>query len=734
HNTWLAGSSGGGIWKTSDRGKSWFNKSPDFPTLAVATLAMSAANPNIIYAGTGEYIASSGTAIIGDGIFKSTDAGESWTHLSSTAGNPDFVSVTRIIVDPEDPNLVLACSAPNTWSNQFLTTIMRSTDGGNTWTRVYQDNGGAIEQIIADPINFNIIYAAKRGFGALKSTDRGLTWQSSNAGMSPTSRVEIAIAPTNPLRLYASTVGAVTGGGADLYTSGNGGSTWDIVDVKFNDNVFDFLGGQGWYDNTISVDPFDDRIVYYGGVSLFRSVLGSPTASTSFQYVLVENNTSSFMNFVNFSADAAGGRLSVGPNAGNIKVEVRFGPGKKQKAHRYLVPEGATSGVPDANYTYQDYVEVPFEVWDVSNNTQLNVGFRDQDRNGQFNLLLQNTEGAATAQSREYVYISNTPYNSDNPNPSMATSGGHVFGNMYFFWPVLAAGGTWNPDNLPESKLEIGPVEITRVDASTEPIVDVYGQFNSRNRFNNGFGVNVHPDHHFLVMVPVNNAQKTYFVILTTDGGAFYTNTATNPGVAEGSWIYAGDGFNTAQFYGADKRPGFDQYFGGMQDNGTWQSPVGEVASFATKYSFRIGGDGFQVIWNNDDDRKLIGGSQNNNFRRSVDGGQSWQVANGGLSGQSPFISKLANSKANPDLIYTVTSAGVFRSFDFGESWQLTPISQFWGASTFLNVEVSRANANIVWAGSAMVNSGANQRRLHLSTNNGANFNPVNNYTEATLG
>jgi photosystem II stability/assembly factor-like uncharacterized protein len=733
HNTWLAGSSGGGIWKTSDRGLSWFNKSPNFPTLAVATLAMSAANPNIIYAGTGEYIASAGTAIIGDGIFKSTDAGETWTHLSSTANNADFVSVTRIIVDPANPDILLACSAPNTWNNQFLTTIMRSTDGGNSWTKVYQDTGGAIEQIIADPTNFNIQYAAKRGFGVLKSTNGGITWQNSNAGMNPSSRVEIAIAPSNPTRLYASTVGTVTGAGADLYTSGNSGGTWDVVDVKFNDNVFDFLGGQGWYDNTIAVDPYDDKITYFGGVSLFRSELGSPNASTSFQYLIGENNTSSFISFVNFSANAAGGRLSVGPNAGNKQVEVRFGPGKKQFAHRYLVPVDATSGVPDANYVYTDYVEIPFEVWDVTNNQQLNVGFRDQDRNGLFNLLLQNTEGPATSHSREYVYISETPYNAANPNPSMATAGGHVFNNMYFFWPVLAAGGTWNPSNLPESKLEIGPVEINRVDAITEPIVDVYGQFNSRNRFVT-ISQDVHPDHHYLVIVPINAQQKTSFVILTTDGGAFYTNTATNPGVAQGSWNFAGSGFNTAQFYGADKRPGVDQYFGGMQDNGTWQSPSGEVASAATKYNFRIGGDGFNVIWNNDDDRKLIGGSQNNNFRRSIDGGQSWQLANGGLTGTSPFISKLSNSKANPNLIYTVTSSGVFRSFDFGESWQLTPITENWGASTFLDVEVSRANANIVWAGSAMVNTGGNQRRLHVSTDNGANFTQVNNYTNAILG
>ncbi|MFN7609564.1 MAG: WD40/YVTN/BNR-like repeat-containing protein, partial [bacterium] len=109
-NTCLAGAATGGIWKTTNGGSTWAEKSANFPVLPISSLAMSSSNNNIIYAGTGELISSIYSAI-GDGIFKSLDEGETWTQLPATAGNGDFSIVTRIIVDPQDPNILLAsCS------------------------------------------------------------------------------------------------------------------------------------------------------------------------------------------------------------------------------------------------------------------------------------------------------------------------------------------------------------------------------------------------------------------------------------------------------------------------------------------------------------------------------------------------------------------------------------------------------------------------------------------------
>ncbi len=217
-------------------------------------------------------------------------------------------------------------------------------------------------------------------------------------------------------------------------------------------------------------------------------------------------------------------------------------------------------------------------------------------------------------------------------------------------------------------------------------------------------------------------SESTYKILNANDGGVFVSNTAATPGINNGDWLMKGLTYNTSQFYGADKRPGFDEYIGGMQDNGTWKSPANQSATSSTNYFFNIGGDGFEVLWNNLDDKKIIGGSQGNNFRRSTNGGTSWTNATSGLSGNHPFISKLANSRDNPDRIYTLSSDGVFYSTNFGESWNLIPITEKWGAATSLmDIEVSRANANIVWAGSGMTE----QRSIHVSTNAGLSFTPT---------
>ena len=122
-------------------------------------------------------------------------------------------------------------------------------------------------------------------------------------------------------------------------------------------------------------------------------------------------------------------------------------------AHRFLVPEGSTSGVPDANYTYAGYSEVPFEVWDVTRNKQLMVSFRDQDRNGEFNLRLQNTDGTALLQSREYIFIEDVDYNASGPSASVAVNGGMKYRLMFFFWPVLTPGSSWPNDVIPSTLL-----------------------------------------------------------------------------------------------------------------------------------------------------------------------------------------------------------------------------------------------------------------------------------------
>lgn len=710
-NTWFAGSAGGGVWKTTNGGSNWTLLTPALSNLATTVLAMAESNHNIIYMGTGESFGGL-PGIRGNGMFKSTDRGQSWNYLAATSG---FSDINRIAVDPTNANILVAATSSG---------IYRTADGGDTWAKTSSLLG--VEDLKVTPANFNIQYAAQNGVGIYKSIDAGITWTLANTGMSPSGRLELAVSPVNTNRVFASAEGGLSGTGSDLYISNDAGGNWSVVKVSFNNINVNFLGGQGWYDNTILCDPFDANVIYVGGVSLFRVQVESGSSSVN-SYSVQELNTS-FLTMVNFGAAFYGGRLAIG-SAANASVEVRFGAGRTQKAHRFLVPEGATSGVPDVSYSYADYVDVPFEVWDVTNNRQLMVSFRDQDRNGQFNLLLQNTEGPATAQSREYIYINNVDYSASTPHPTLAVNGGHITQQMYFFWPVLAAGKSW-PADITDSKISIAFSSLPLINATTITIADAYNQFDGKNRFLT-FAKDVHPDHHNLVAIPMS--ASTYKILNASDGGIFVSNTTPSPGINQGDWKMVGLTYNTSQFYGADKRPGFDEYFGGMQDNGTWRSPAGQIASQGIAYQFSLGGDGFEVVWHKVDDKKLIGGSQGNNFSRSLDGGITWTSATSGLSGSHPFVSKLANSPFTPDVLYTLSSAGVFRSTDFGANWTLTAIPEKWGSASLMDVEVSRANANIVWAGSGMVNSG-NLRNLHVSTNGGVTFKATNNYTAQIMG
>ena len=135
-NSWIAGAVGGGLWRTTNAGASWTNLTPDLPNLAVSTLVISNSDPNIMYVGTGESFAGI-SGVRGDGIFKSIDGGITWVQLASTVSNDDFQNVNRIIVHPTDPDIVLSCTSNDPNFSSFDSGIFKSTDGGSNWTRVF---------------------------------------------------------------------------------------------------------------------------------------------------------------------------------------------------------------------------------------------------------------------------------------------------------------------------------------------------------------------------------------------------------------------------------------------------------------------------------------------------------------------------------------------------------------------------------------------------------------------
>ncbi len=268
-NTWLAAAYGGGLWRTRDAGETWENLTEDLGILVVPAIAQCRSQPQVLYFGTG-----SGYPVLkipGAGMWKSIDGGQSWQHLPSTATTPWPLSINDIVVDPDDPDLVLACgdSPASTPSSRGLA-IMRSTDGGQTWTKVFNprqalNNWDGIYHLLPKPNDFNVLFATLDPGIILRSTNRGQTWSVVNR--QDGSRIELAMAASNPEVIY----GAVAGlDKPDLIVSRDGGDTWTTLVDSGSDP--DFLG-QDAYVMSIAVHPFDPQIVFLGGVFVWRATV-----------------------------------------------------------------------------------------------------------------------------------------------------------------------------------------------------------------------------------------------------------------------------------------------------------------------------------------------------------------------------------------------------------------------------------------------------------------------------
>lgn len=299
-NTWFVGTIGGGIWKTSDAGQNWEPKGENFTSLSVTTLAQSG---NTIYAGTGMGYGRI-LDLSGSGIWKSIDNGETWVQLENTANGELLQAINRVVTDPNDPNIVVICSNDSySWHSPKggvrKSGIFRSTDGGITWSQTFNPDAvlgtvtdNRVQQIIANPLNFNTLFATVNEVGVIRSRDAGLTWtvvadnmadpndigDNDNTYSGISTRIEMAMAPSDTSRLYAAAERPF--GIGQLYYSKNAGNSWVTLaeEAPPGRNWFGAFGrsGQfgytaGWFDNTITVDPFDKNSVYLGGVELYKA-------------------------------------------------------------------------------------------------------------------------------------------------------------------------------------------------------------------------------------------------------------------------------------------------------------------------------------------------------------------------------------------------------------------------------------------------------------------------------
>jgi len=279
-NVFYIGVNNGGVWKTTDYGRTWQPVFDQQPTGSIGDVAVAPSNPNVIYAGSGEGIQRPDLSV-GDGVYKSTDAGKTWTNT----GLSDAQQIGGVAIDPNDENKVFVAALGHPYGPNSERGVYRTTNGGKTWEKVlYKDeNTGAI-QVTIDPSNSNIIYAdmwaGRQGpwengqwqgpeSGLFKSTDGGTTWVKLTNGL-PTianglGRIGFCVSASNSKRLYAC-VDATKGGG--LYRSDDGGESWteQSTDERLWERGSDFA--------ECKVDPKNPDVVYIANVVTWKSIDG----------------------------------------------------------------------------------------------------------------------------------------------------------------------------------------------------------------------------------------------------------------------------------------------------------------------------------------------------------------------------------------------------------------------------------------------------------------------------
>lgn len=283
-HTFYIGVVNGGVWKTTDAGRTWLPVFDDQPTGSVGAIALAPSNPQVLYVGTGEAQQRPDLAT-GDGVYKSTDAGKTWTHL----GLRDTQQISQIIVDPRNPDRLFVAALGHPYGANAERGIFRSTDGGQTFDKVlYQDENTGGTDVVFDPSNPDIVYGvlweARQGpwenadfrgpgSGVFKSTDGGTTWRPLTKGL-PTwegdrlGRIGLTVAPSLASRLYATVEARTTAG---IYRSDDAGESW----ARVNDD--ERVVARPYDSTDIRVHPTNPDIVFVPTIVAWKSTDGGKT-------------------------------------------------------------------------------------------------------------------------------------------------------------------------------------------------------------------------------------------------------------------------------------------------------------------------------------------------------------------------------------------------------------------------------------------------------------------------
>jgi photosystem II stability/assembly factor-like uncharacterized protein len=277
HGLFYFGAAAGGVWKTTDYGATWKPISDAAHITSIGAIAVAPSNPDVIYVGTGES-ALRGDVTFGDGVYRSTDGGKTWSNI----GLKDSRQIGAIVVDPHNPDIALVAAIGHAFGPNPERGLYRTVNGGKSWTRVlYRDDQTGAIDVTADPLNPKIVYAAlwqvRRqpwnfssggpGSGLFRSTDGGSSWTELKGNGLPSGilgRIDVAVSGADPNRIYAM-IEAKDGG---LYRSDDHGEHWRLV------NQDGRVRQRAWYFSKVYADPKSVDTLYVVNTGLMRSTDG----------------------------------------------------------------------------------------------------------------------------------------------------------------------------------------------------------------------------------------------------------------------------------------------------------------------------------------------------------------------------------------------------------------------------------------------------------------------------
>ena len=288
-NVFYMGTAGGGVWKTDDYGNSWTSISDkDFKNGNIGAMAVAPSDPSTIYVGTGDS-APRNTVLTGEGMYKSTDSGKTWTYV----GLGDTHIISWIVVDPANPDVVYVAALGHLFAPNSERGIFKTTNGGKSWKKMlFVDDSTGANTLAMDPSNPKVLYASMwqmsrshwsfssggPGSGMYKTTDGGATWTNitHNSGL-PTGifgKVGLAVAPSSPNTVYALIQATYKDQAGGLFRSDDAGQTWSLVN-----NSMDITQRAFYYGN-VFVDPKDANTIYLPNVGVYVSHDGGKTLAS----------------------------------------------------------------------------------------------------------------------------------------------------------------------------------------------------------------------------------------------------------------------------------------------------------------------------------------------------------------------------------------------------------------------------------------------------------------------